>query len=64
MVRGLQCVKLDACATFVCAFGDCILINDQPLCNCDEGYTGDACDRCAEGYHESEFRCVPDEETR
>lgn len=60
VIRGLRCIKLDACADFGCVFGDCIVINATPVCNCLEGYAGTLCDACAEGYKVQDLHCEPE----
>ena len=61
--EGLTCVPNDPCdETNPCNpnGGTCILQNEQPVCQCDPGYTGDTCYDCDTGYHESSARCVAD----
>ncbi len=59
-IRGLRCVRTDACGTYPCVYGTCFLVNDEPVCNCEEGYAGTLCDRCAEGYTAENLACVPE----
>jgi hypothetical protein len=53
---------MDACDGFPCAFGTCRIVNTQPFCDCNTGYTGDHCDVCAEGFMAKDLRCVEEEE--
>ena len=62
VVRGLRCVRVDACHGFPCAFGTCRIVNTQPFCDCDTGYAGDHCDACADGFIPKNLRCVLEEE--
>ncbi len=48
--RGLECVE--GCTSDFCSgHGTCTDTDDGPTCDCDEGYTGEQCGECAEGYH-------------
>lgn len=33
----------DACADVTCQFGSCVLVHDEPVCECMLGYTGETC---------------------
>ncbi len=37
----------------------CVMNGEEPTCGCNEGYSGEECDRCAEGYEpDDDGRCV------
>lgn len=58
---GLECVPAGGCADSPCVHGTCRPLQDGDFrCDCDAGYAGRLCDRCAEGYHVEDLRCVPD----
>jgi hypothetical protein len=42
--------------------GTCDASGDEPVCTCDPGYDGDACDDCADGYqdHDGDGDCAAD----
>ena len=40
--------------------GECNMVNNQFICDCMEGYTGDLCDKCSTGYHGAADQCVID----
>ncbi len=41
--------------------GMCDASGGQPMCACDQGYTGDACDQCADGFQDNDAdgTCAP-----
>lgn len=44
------CIQ-DPCADVDCGFyGDCVVLEDTAVCDCENGWTGELCDECAEGY--------------
>ena len=48
----LECL----CNTFGSEDTNCS--NDEGVCTCKEGYTGDKCDSCAEGYFQVNNDCI------
>ena len=48
----LECL----CNTFGSEDTNCS--NDEGICTCKEGYTGDKCDSCAEGYFQVNNDCI------
>jgi coxsackievirus/adenovirus receptor len=54
---GTEC-KPDACRPFDCVFGYCKDPANSPECVCNEGYVGDSCNQCDEGYVLDGVRCV------
>lgn len=52
-----------SCPRSVCSErGTCSFTDTHPVCACDDGYTGAACTRCAEGFHRAaDESCVVDE---
>ena len=48
----------EGCDQDPCVFGTCEEIGGQASCTCWEGYAGDLCDTCAEGYIVRGLRCV------
>ena len=54
---GIEC-KPDACRPFDCVFGYCKDPANSPECVCNEGYVGDSCNQCDEGYVLDGVRCV------
>jgi len=58
---GLECVPAAGCADSPCIHGTCRPgTGDDFTCDCDTGYAGALCDRCAAGYHVEDLHCVPD----
>lgn len=55
---GLACIT-DPCSGTTCVFGTCQTEGGRALCACEMGYTGETCERCAEGYHEEGLQCLP-----
>jgi hypothetical protein len=49
----------DPCAGVDCGHGECVDNEGSPECVCDEGWAGDFCDGCAEGYTDFGDGCVP-----
>jgi subtilisin-like proprotein convertase family protein len=62
---GSSCVESQAgseCAVDSCsANGACDDTTGEVVCECDEGFAGDSCADCDDGYHEAEGTCVEDE---
>ena len=48
----------DPCSPDPCAYGACRVVAERAVCQCDTGYTGDLCDRCATGYTAQGMLCV------
>lgn len=49
----------DPCKDHTCSEGaECVLKDDLPFCQCAEGYTGEKCDECAEGYVAYDSYCA------
>ncbi len=61
---GADCVEDEECPrTNVCSGnGTCNDSTGEPICTCDEGYTGDTCNRCAAGFHLDDGQCVLDQQ--
>jgi hypothetical protein len=59
-----NCVVNESCRPETCNHhGDCDDSDGEILCTCDEGYTGDYCSWCADGYHDDGTgQCLPDED--
>ncbi len=54
--------NLDPCEGNTCSGrGSCYVSNDETICACDEGYSGDLCGECREGYHDEDGACVVNE---
>ncbi len=47
------------CGADPCVHGSCVEAQGGDWCWCDTGYTGEVCDRCAEGYVAVGLDCVP-----
>jgi hypothetical protein len=47
------------CSQEPCVFGECLGSADTSHCVCWEGYAGELCDICAEGYVIRGLRCMP-----
>ncbi len=61
MSQGLICVPAqDPCKDAPCLYGTCRAQGDDFICDCQQGYSGKLCDRCAQGYHPVELHCEPD----
>ncbi len=57
-----SCVADERCTPDTCGpHGSCSLETGALICTCAEGYRGDRCDACADGYHEQAGSCVADE---
>ncbi|MBW2703519.1 MAG: SUMF1/EgtB/PvdO family nonheme iron enzyme [Deltaproteobacteria bacterium] len=51
-----------SCEGITCSgSGVCEIQSDSPVCDCFEGYAGDDCADCDEGYHDEHGNCVADE---
>ncbi len=50
----IEC-KPDSCS----GNGDCSVVGEEIVCTCDEGYAGDNCSKCADGFFEESGQCVP-----
>ena len=48
----------EGCDQDPCVFGSCEEIGGQATCTCWEGYAGQLCDACDEGYEIRGLRCV------
>ena len=58
--NGGACEPSSSCLASTCVHGQCAVAPDAAVCQCETGYAGERCDRCAEGYTENaEKRCVP-----
>ncbi|RJO68565.1 MAG: hypothetical protein C4523_07410 [Myxococcales bacterium] len=55
---GLSCIP-DPCDPDPCVYGICRISGASVFCQCDQGYGGELCDRCADGYHASGAVCLP-----
>lgn len=56
-----DCVADEVCGTNTCnGHGDCDDSSGAPVCTCEEGYAGDRCDTCDDGYHLDGDLCVSD----
>lgn len=56
--QGDVCVADDSCRTTTCSgAGSCYTSSTGPACHCQEGYTGDHCELCADGYVKIEGEC-------
>ncbi len=57
---GLRCVLDASCDENPCGeHGDCRTDGAGVACDCDDGWDGNVCDRCADGYHDEDGACVP-----
>ena len=54
--NGMACQDID-CGEH----GRCVDDRTLAVCSCDDGYQGDACDACADGFHDSSGACVPNQ---
>lgn len=58
---GLRCVLEGPCESDTCnGHGTCRPDGAGVTCDCDEGWAGNRCDRCDEGFHEDAGNCEPD----
>jgi len=61
-IDGDACVKDVVCPTPACSGnGTCSIVAGNPSCACNEGYAGDNCAECTNGYHSDGGVCVKDE---
>lgn len=57
IASGLNCLD-DPCSPDPCSYGQCRITGDLALCACDRGYAGDTCNRCDDGFHAENGKCV------
>lgn len=69
VAEGFECVELPECSERTCNNRGTPEETDSGcLCYCDDGYTGDRCQECADGYHREGGpsgglgECVPDDD--
>jgi len=58
---GLRCVLDASCDEDPCGeHGVCRTEGAGVACTCDDGWDGNLCNRCADGYHDESGACLPD----
>ena len=64
--EGATCVVDEVCDASSCGGrGECSVVGGRVSCACDDGYAGDECERCAEGFHDdgeggcTDSECLP-----
>jgi len=55
---GVCAMQADCSAVWCSGHGSCEIVNGSLSCACETGVAGDACDRCAAGYHNTPQGCV------
>lgn len=61
--EGDDCVEDEVCEPTSCGdHGDCDASSGVIVCECHDGWEGDDCDSCEDGYHREGDDCVIDEE--